>query len=105
MTLQETCLSNSKEKEILNEVVTCFENANEDHEALFKCMNRFSMKFSKMSYNSSQHVSEFAIEALRITTILFQEKMTPKEPVGRELDKLDPDEKLCYIQQMKKALI
>ena len=105
MTLQETYLSKTREIEILNEVVTCFENAKEDHEAIFKCMNRFSIKFSKMSYNSSQYVSEFAIEALRIVTTLFQEALTSKEPLEIDINKLGPDEKIVYKYQLKKVLI
>lgn len=105
MTLQETYLSKTQEIEILTEVVSCFEKAKEDHEAIFKCMNRFSIKFSKMSYNSSQYVSEFAIQALRIVTVLFQEKMIPKEPFGIDINKLEPDEKMSYIYQLKKALV
>ena len=103
--MEQNFLSEGKEQQILNEVVTCFEHAKEDREAIFRCMNRYSRKFAKMSYNSSQEVSEFAIQGLRITTILFKEASCPEEPLGKEFDELDPDDKISYRYEMKKALM
>ena len=104
MTFQEVILSEDQERQIISEIVNCFNHAKDDQEAIFRCMNRFSIKFSKMSYNSSRDVSKFAIEALRITTILFQESNIREEALERELNELDPDDKIFYKYQLKKAL-
>jgi len=103
--MEQNFLSEGKERQILSEVVTCFDHAKEDREAIFRCMNLYSRKFAQMSFNSSQKVSKFAIQGLRITTILFQEASCPQEPLGKDFNELDPDDKISYRYEMKKALI
>ena len=73
-------------------------------EASLICMTRYSTKFAQLSYNSSPEVCEFAIEGLCITTMLFQESGEREEPLEIDINKLDPDEKIYYRYQLKKAL-
>lgn len=104
MSIQEAILTSDRKKEIIGELVSCFTNARGNKEAVFKCMNVFAKKFSKMSYNSSQKVSKFAIEMMRLTTILFQENFNPMEFLGKDIHHLDLDEKSRYHYQLKQAL-
>ena len=104
MSIQEVILTPDRKKQILGELVSCFAGAKGNKEAVFQCMNVFAKRFSKMSYNSSQTVSEFAIEMIRLTTILFQENSNPMEFQGKDRDHLDPEEKSRYRYQLKQAL-
>ena len=105
MSIQEVILTPDQEKKIVSELVSCFTKAEGNKTAVFMCVNIYAKRFSKLSYNSSPEVSEFAIQMLRLTTILFQEYFSPRESSGKKGNQLDPDEKLRYKYQLKQALI
>jgi len=104
MPIQEKNLSEDQERQILSEVVTCFDKASEDRRAIFSCLNIYLQKFGDMSRGSSQKVSEFAKEAFRITLAIFEECIAPKKPLGIDITDLDFDDKNFYEIQLKKAL-
>ena len=105
MSIHITNLSEAEEKQFLNDMVNCFNHAKNNREAIFHCNTKYLKTFLKMSYNSSEKTIQFAMEAIRITTLLFQENLAPKEPIGIEFNQLDPEEQRYYKLQLKKALI
>ena len=105
MAYNELVLTPAMEQDVIKELVSCFNLALSRQEVAYKCMTRFTLKFSKLSYNSPPDVSEFAIQMLRLATVLFQECFKPQEMSEKSQDALDPEEKSRYLYQLKQSLL